>query len=125
MSATTSTAPATTGTTGTAATTHISNASLSTFGLPSGIALPQLDGSNWAHWSGTLEAILTLHEAEDVIRLSTNPDPANISAEVWDSLQRRAKAYLCLYTKQDVYSLVASDVTFLLDVSQTWTRGVA
>jgi hypothetical protein len=110
MSATTSTAPATTGTTGTAATTRISNASLSTFGLPSGIALPQLDGSNWAHWSGTLEAILTLHEAEDVIRLSTNPDPANISAEVWDSLQRRAKAYLCLYTKQDVYSLVASEV---------------
>jgi hypothetical protein len=110
MSATTSTTPATTGTTGTAAITCISNTSLSTFGLPSGIALPQLDGSNWAHWSGTLEAILTLYEAEDVIRLSTNPDPANISAEVWDSLQRRAKAYLRLYTKQDVYSLVASEV---------------
>jgi hypothetical protein len=113
MSATTSTAPATTGTTGTTgttATTHISNTLLSTFRLPSGIALPQLDGSNWAHWSGTLEAILTLYEAEDVIRLSTNPDPANISAEVWDSLQRRAKVYLRLYTKQDVYSLVASEV---------------
>jgi hypothetical protein len=115
MSATTSTAPATTApaTVPAAAITRISNASLTTFGLPSGIALPQLDGSNWAHWSGTLEAILTLHEAEDVIRLSTNPDPANISAEVWDSLQRRAKAYLRLYTKQDIYSLVASEVDFL------------
>jgi hypothetical protein len=113
MSATTSTAPATAPATVPAAViTRISNTSLTTFGLPSGIALPQLDGSNWAHWSGTLEAILTLHEAEDVIRLSTNPDPANIAAEVWDSLQRRAKAYLCLYTKQDVYSLVASEVDF-------------
>jgi hypothetical protein len=113
MSATTSTAPATAPATApTAAITRISNLSLTTFGLPSGIALPQLDGSNWAHWSATLEAILTLHEAEDVIRISTNPDPANIAAEVWDSLQRRAKAYLCLYTKQDVYSLVASEVDF-------------
>jgi hypothetical protein len=114
MSATTSTVPATVPATApTAAITRISNTSLSTFGLPSGIALPQLDGSNWAHWSGTLEALLSLFEAEDVIRLSTNPDPANVSAEVWDSLQRRAKAYLCLYTKQDVYSLVASDVDLL------------
>jgi hypothetical protein len=111
MSATTSTAPATVPATApTAAITRISNTSLSTFGLPSGIALPQLDGSNWAHWSGTLKALLSLFEAEDVICLSTNPDPANVSAEVWDSLQRRAKAYLCLYTKQDVYSLVASDM---------------
>jgi hypothetical protein len=68
MSATTSTAPDTAPATAPAAViTRISNASLTTFGLPSGIALPQLDGSNWAHWSGTLEAILTLHEAEDVI----------------------------------------------------------
>jgi hypothetical protein len=83
---------------------------LSSFGIPTGISLPLLDGSNWAHWLGTLEAVLTLVEAEDVIRLDTNPDPTNITVEVWESLQRRAKAYLHLYSKADVYSLVASDV---------------
>jgi hypothetical protein len=34
-------------------------------------------------------------------------------AEVWSALQHRAKAYLHLYTKQDVYSLVASDIDLL------------
>jgi hypothetical protein len=118
---TTSTAPAptTASVVTTAALSRISNASISTFRVPSGIQLPQLYGSNWTLWSGILEALLTVHEAEDVIHHTTNPDPANITGDVWDSVQRRAKAYLRLYTKQDVYSLVASDMD-LPTFKQKW-----
>jgi hypothetical protein len=99
--------------TGPLAISRINNSSLTTFSLPSGIALPKLNGANWTHWSQMFEALLTIQEAEDLINLDTNPNPANISVEVWSSLQRRGKAYLCLYTDQDVHSLVASDVQFL------------
>jgi hypothetical protein len=100
--------------TGSLAITRINNSSLTMFSLPSGIALPKLNGANWTHWSNTFEALLTIQEAEDIIKLDTNPDPANITAEVWASLMRRGNAYLCLYTDQDVHSLVASDIQFLM-----------
>jgi hypothetical protein len=91
---------------------RITTSSLSTFALPSGINLPKLNGANWTYWSQTFEALLTIQEAEDIIRLNTNPDPANIINEQWESLMKRGNAYLCLYTDQDVYSLVASNIQF-------------
>jgi hypothetical protein len=94
------------------AITRISTSSLATFALPSGISLQKLNGANWTHWSQTFEALLTIQEAEDIISVDTNLDPANISNVQWDSLMRRGNAYLCLYTDQDVYSLVASDAQF-------------
>ena len=78
-----------------------------TFGMPAGIHLTQFDGTGWTQWSGIIEAILTLHEAEDVFLLTA--PPSHTDAEDWDSIQRRTKAYLRLYVKQDVYSLIASD----------------
>ena len=81
-----------------------------TFGMPSGIKLTQFDGSDWSNWSGTLEALLTLHEAEDVFNLTSAP--SQVDADEWDSIQRRTKAYLRLYVKQDVYSLITSDADF-------------
>jgi transposase InsO family protein len=78
--------------------------------MPSGIKLSQFDGSDWSNWSGMLEALLTLHEAEDIFILISAP--ANVDADEWTSLQRRTKAYLRLYVKPDVYSLVASDTEF-------------
>jgi hypothetical protein len=105
-------APTTSASTGPLAISRINDSSLTTFVLPSGIALPKLNGANWTHWSQTFEALLTIQEAEDIIKLDTNPDPANISAEVWDSLMKRGNVYLCLYTDQDVHSLVASNVQF-------------
>jgi hypothetical protein len=48
-------APATAGT-----NTRMSNAYNATFGMPLGIHLPQFDGSEWNHWSETLEVILTV-----------------------------------------------------------------
>jgi gag-polypeptide of LTR copia-type/Integrase core domain/GAG-pre-integrase domain len=78
--------------------------------MPSGIHLSQFDGSGWSTWSGILEAILTLHEAEDVLLLTT--PPSGVDQDEWDSIQRRTKAYLRLYVKPDVYSLIASNAEF-------------
>jgi hypothetical protein len=98
--------------TGPLAISRITSSSLSTFALPSGINLPKLNGANLTYWSQTFKALLTIQEAEDIITVDTNPDPANISNEQWDSLMKRGNAYLCLYTDQDVYSLVASNIQF-------------
>ena len=76
--------------------------------MPSGIHLPQFDGSGWSNWSGILEAILTLHEAEDV--LLSESCPSGVDQDEWNSIQQCTKAYLCLYVKQDVYSLITSDL---------------
>src|ERR1700742_2777276 len=97
-------APPTTHTASTCAT----NAYTTTFGMPSGIHLTQFDGSGWNNWAGMIEAILTLHEAEDVF-INASPPPS-VDQLDWDSIQRRTKAYLRLYVKPDVYSLIASDV---------------
>jgi len=81
-----------------------------TFGMPAGITLPQFDGTGWSNWSGILEALLALHEAEDVFTLDVRP--TGVNAADWNSVQRRTKAYLCLYVKQDVYSLIADDTIY-------------
>jgi hypothetical protein len=58
------------------------------------------------------EVLLTIQEAKDIIRLDTNPNPANISIEQWESLMKRGNVYLCLYTDQDIYSMVALTIQF-------------
>ena len=90
--------------------TRMSQAYSTTFGMPSGIKLNQFDGTDWSNWSGMLEALLTLHEAEDVFTVTSAP--SGIDKEEWDSIQRRTKAYLRLYVKPDVFSLIASDTDF-------------
>ena len=96
--------------TGSTPSSHIANAYGNSFGMPSGIHLSWFDRSNWNEWSGTLEAILTLHEAEDVFYLQV--PPTGVTSDEWDSVQRRAKAYLRLYLKPDVYSLVADPLSY-------------
>jgi len=78
--------------------------------MPAGITLPQFDEMEWHYWAGILEALLTLHEAEDMFSYLTCPN--QVSNKEWSSVQRRTKAYLRLYVKQDIYSLIASDVDF-------------
>jgi len=80
------------------------------FDMPAGITLPQFDGTGWSNWSGILEALLALHEAEDVFTLDVHP--TGVDAADWNSIQRRTKAYLRLYVKQDVYSLIADDTVY-------------
>jgi hypothetical protein len=95
-----------------AALTRLGQGTITTFGLPTGIQLPKLNGTNYAQWSSTLEAILVLTESEEIIYLDTNPDPASISADQWASLQRRGCAHLCLYIEPDVFSMVSSPVEY-------------
>ena len=80
-----------------------------TFAMPVGITLPQFDGTGWANWSSILEALLALHEAEDVFLI--DECPTDVDEDNWNSIQRRTKAYLRLYIKQDIYSLIADNAT--------------
>ena len=103
-----STAPAATGITTTA--TRIAGASGSGFNMPSGVNLPHFDGSDWVLWSSTLEAVLCLYEADDVTRHATCP--AGVDVDDWAMVHRRALAYLRLFIKPDIYSLIASNVDY-------------
>ena len=98
---------------------HIGSTANTTFGMPAGITLPQFDGMGWANWSGILEALLALHEAEDVFLIDECPDDVN--KDDWNSIQRRTKAYLRPYVKQDIYSLIAND-TLLPSFKHKWDR---
>src|SRR5258708_39225705 len=73
------------GSTSSPANTHtcLGQAYSTTFGMPSGIKLSQFDGSNWSNWLGILEALLTLHEAEDVFALKMAP--SRVDKGEWDS----------------------------------------
>src|ERR1700677_4512606 len=95
---------------GTTTAGRISSAHITTFGIPHRINLAIFDGSDWATWAGTMEAILVLHEADDVIIHDTCP--LGTPVDKWAQVARRAKAYLRLYIKPDVFSLIASEIDF-------------
>ena len=87
--------------------------------MPSGISLPVFDGNDYSIWAGTLEAILALHEVDDVIFNDTVP--AGGDAADFALISRRAKAYLRLFIKPDVYSLIASDTDYPM-FKQKWDQ---
>jgi len=95
---------------GTTAVARLAGATSSTFAIPYGIHFPIFNGEDWPHWSGTMEAILVLYEADDVIRHSTAPH--GVDLDDWNLVHRRAKAYLRLYIKPDIYSHIASEVDY-------------
>src|SRR5882757_5660901 len=70
---------------------RVNNADASTCGIPTGIKLEQFDGLDWANWSRIMEAILTLHEANDLLRFRSAL--TNVPTLEWESVQRRVKAY--------------------------------
>src|SRR5712671_7093249 len=85
---------------------RINNTYSLTFAILPGIKLDQFDGSNWPEWSGIIESILILQEANNLLSLKVGP--SNIGSVEWASIQKRSKAYLRLYIKLDIYSLIAS-----------------
>ena len=85
---------------GTTAIARLAGASSSTFAIPHGIHFPIFNGEDWPHWSGTMEAILVLYEADDVIRHLTAPH--GVDLDDWNLVHHRAKAYLRLYIKPDM-----------------------
>src|SRR6202158_6183477 len=95
---------------GTTAPARITAAGMSTFNIPHGIHFPIFNGEDWPQWSGTMEAILVLYEADDVIRHAS--PPLGVDVAEWNSVHRRAKAYLRLYIKPDIYSHIASEVDY-------------
>ena len=95
---------------GTTSATRICNGNASTFAVPNGNALTQFDGSDWANWSNTLEAVLCLLETDDIVRHAT--PPTGVDVNEWNVVHRRGLAYLCLFIKPDIYSLIASSVDY-------------
>ena len=95
---------------GTTSASRIAQAAMGGFHVPNGVHLSHFDGSDWPTWSGTLEAILCLYEADDVIRHATCP--AGTDVDEWAGVHRRALAYLRLYIKPDIYSLIASHIDY-------------
>ena len=89
---------------------RIKTASTSTFSMPPGTTLEALTGQNWNAWSATITAILQLNEVESI--LVYDQLPSGVDADDWASIQKKTKAYLCLYCAADVHSTVASDVDF-------------
>jgi len=89
---------------------RLSSAGQLVFNMLVGITLPQFDRTEWHQWAGILKALLTLHEAEDMFDYLTHHN--QVSNKEWSLVQRRTKAYLRLYVKQDIYSLIASDIDF-------------
>jgi gag-polypeptide of LTR copia-type len=86
---------------------------LNTAGIPVPMIYPR------SNWSGIMEAILALHEAEDLITLTAAPASHDLTE--WDSLQCWTKAFLHIYIKQDVYSLIA-DNTALPTFKHKWDK---
>ena len=61
-------------------------------------------------WSATITAILQLNEVDSI--LAYNVVPTGVDADDWASIQKKTKAYLCLYCAADVHSTVASEIDF-------------
>ena len=99
-----------TGVTGTTPPSHFSNTNLGIFNILNGIQFGIFDGDNWAHWSGTMEAILVMYKANDVIHHETCP--SGVDADEWAAVHRRAKGYLRLFICRDIYSHIASKTKF-------------
>ena len=78
--------------------------------MPPGTTLEALTGQNWNVWSATITAILQLNEVDSI--LAYDMVPTGVDADDWASIQKKTKAYLCLYCAADVHSTVASEIDF-------------
>src|ERR1700721_2760147 len=74
---------------------RIKAASNSNFSMPPGTTLEALTGQNWSVWSAVMTAILQLNEVDSILTHDTLP--TGVDKDDWDSVQKRTKAYLCLY----------------------------
>jgi len=79
----------------------VSNAFDTTFRMPARIKLDQFDGSDWATWLGILEAILTLHEAEDLLRFIDAP---TISLKSNGDCSRAGQRHTYAYMSNQMYT---------------------
>ena len=78
--------------------------------MPPGTNLEVLSGQNWNVWSAVITAILQLNEVDAI--LTYDSCPQGVDNDDWNSVQKKTKAYLCLYCAADIYSTVASEIDF-------------
>ena len=78
--------------------------------MPPGTQLEVLSGSNWSSWSGVFSAFLQLNDIDCILTHETLP--SGVDSDNWNSIQKKAKAFLRLYCTTDVYSAVESDINF-------------
>jgi hypothetical protein len=90
--------------------THIKAATASTFAMPPGTQLNILSGPNWSTWSGIFSAFLQLNDINDILTHETLP--SGVDSDDWNSIQKKAKAFLHLYCAPDVHSIMDSKVDF-------------
>ena len=95
---------------GTVPSRRINGAAATAFNVPNGVNLPGFNGKDWANWSGTMEAILVLYEADDVIWYDACP--SGVDKDDWAQVHHWAKAYLRLYIEPHIYSNIASEVEY-------------
>jgi hypothetical protein len=89
---------------------RIKAAAASTFAMPPGTQLEILSGPNWNAWSGLFSAFLQLNDIDDILTHETLP--SGVDSDDWNSIQKKAKAFLCLYCAPDVHSIVDSEIDF-------------
>ncbi len=89
---------------------RIKMAAASILYMPSGTKLEVLSGHNWSSWSGVFTTLLQLNDVDAILTHDTLP--SGVDADDWASVQKKTKAYLCLYCVADVYSTVELDVEF-------------
>ena len=89
---------------------RIKTAAATTFSMPPGTQLEVLSGSNWSSWSGVFSAFLQLNDIDCILTHETLP--SGVDSDNWNSIQKKAKAFLRLYCTTDVYSAVESDINF-------------
>jgi hypothetical protein len=89
---------------------RIKAATASTFAMPPGTQLEILSGPNWSTWSGIFSAFLQLNDIDDILTHETLP--SGVDSDDWNSIQKKAKAFLRLYCAPDVHSIVDSELDF-------------
>jgi hypothetical protein len=89
---------------------RIKAAAASTFAMPPGTQLNILSGPNWSTWSRIFSAFLQLNDIDDILTHETLP--SGVDSDDWNSIQKKAKAFLRLYCAPDVHSIVDSEVDF-------------
>ena len=78
--------------------------------MPPGTQLEVLSSSNWSSWSGVFSAFLQFNDIDCILTHETLP--SGVDSDNWNSIQKKAKAFLRLYCTTDVYSAVESDINF-------------
>ena len=75
---------------------------MNTFSMPLGTTLEALTSQNWNMWLATITAILQPNEVDAILVYDMVPN--GVDADDWALIQKKTKAYLCLYCAAGIHS---------------------